>query len=325
MTTDDRAAAVPTEPGRRGSRILVTGAAGTLGRALLPRLVAAGYDVRASDVAATHGPSGVESMVLDVRDRDAVQRAMVGVAGVIHAAAWHGIHLADHPASDFWDLNATGTFNVLQAALDQGVRAVVLSSTMGVYGLSRRPQEGGPAVRIHEGLPVEPTDIYGVTKVVAEELSRAYARRGVAGIALRYGMFVPEPVDRAGIRYLYGGVDEEDVARANILALQRLFTGPADAHLGALNIESALPWEPDDGNLLRHDPLAVVGRYWPDGPALLAATGVGRLEAIDEYYDIRRAAEVLDWRPQRGFAEYVAELRTRAPSTTLRDGLPRRD
>ena len=218
--------------------------------------------------------------------------------------------------------NATGTFKVLQAALDQGTRAVVLSSTIGVYGRSRTAEPGGPAVRIHEELPVEPTDVYGVTKVVAEELSRSFARRGVAGVALRYGTFVPEPFDRVGMRFLYGGVDEDDVAAANVLALQRLLAGPADLHLGALNIESAVPWEADDGHLLREDPMAVIGRHWPDGPSLLAAAAVAPWGPIDEYYDISRAAEVLGWRPRRGFAEYLDDLRSGVGPPVPRDGLP---
>lgn len=303
-------------------RILVTGAAGTLGQAVLPRLLASGYQVIASDVRSVAAPEGVEAVVLDVRDGDAVRRAMHGVVGVLHSAAWHGIHLRDHPPSDFWDLNAAGTFNVLQAALDHGTRAVVLSSTMGVYGSSRRPETGGPAVRIHEGLPLEPTDVYGLTKGIAEELSRGYARRGVAGVALRYGMFVPEPADREGIRFLYGGVSKDDVAVANVLALKRLLDGPADLHLGTINIESAVPWQPDDGYLLREDPQAVIARYWPDGPSLLADAGAALWGPIDEYYDIRRASEVLGWRPLRNFTEYLADLRLGAPSPVPRDGLP---
>jgi len=306
--------------------ILVTGAAGTLARAVVPALLQAGFDVRAGDVRPISGaPQAVDTVALDVRDAGSVQAAMDGVVGVLHAAAWHGIHLSDHPPTDFWELNATGTFNVLQAALDHGTRAVVLSSTMGVYGRSRAATQGGPAVRVHEGLPVEPTDVYGVTKVVAEELSRSFARRGVAGVALRYGMFVPEPFDHAGIRFLYGGVDEDDVAAANVLALRRLLAGPADLHLGAFNIESAVPWQADDGVLLRHDPLAAIGRHWPDGPSVLAAAGVAPWGPIDEYYDISRAAQVLDWRPRRGFAEYLEDLRLGAGLPVPRDGLPRQD
>jgi UDP-glucose 4-epimerase len=290
--------------------VLVTGAAGTLGGAVMPALLGAGFAVRAGDVRPVEdAPSGVELVELDVRDPAAVARAMHGVTGVLHAAAWHGVHLREHPPSDFWDLNATGTFNVLQAALDSGSRAVVLSSTMGVYGESRRSADGAPAVRIHEDLPLLPGDVYGSSKVVAEDLSRYFARRGVAGAALRYGMFVPEPFHHAGIRFLYGGVDERDVASANLLALRALLDGPEDGHLGGFNIESALPWDEADLRVLREAPLEAIARHWPDAPALLERAGVAPWGPVNEFYDIRRAGDVLGWRPRRGFNEYLVALR----------------
>lgn len=289
--------------------VLITGAAGSLGRAAIPRLLEAGFEVRAGDVRPVVGaPAAAEVVQLDVRDPASVAQAMKGVAAVLHAAAWHGIHLGDHSPIEFWDLNASGTFHVMQAALDANVRAVVLSSTMGVYGESRRPISGR-AVRVQEDLPLVPADVYGASKVVAEELSRYFARRGLAGASLRYGMFVPEPFHHAGIRFLYGGVDERDVASANITAMEHLLKSPAGTHLGAFNIESAVPWEEPDFETLLESPLDVIARHWPDGPALLVAQEVAPWGPITEYYDIGRAREILGWQPRWGFNEYVGALR----------------
>ena len=234
---------------------------------------------------------------------------MRGVVGVLHAAAWHGIHLRDHEPTEFWDLNATGTYRVLQAALEAGTRAVVLSSTMGVYGRSRESAPGGPIVRIHEGLPLLPADVYGATKVVAEQLSEYYARRGVAGVALRYGMFVPEPFHHAGIRFLYGGVDERDVAEANLLALRRLLAGPPDTHLGGLNIESSLPWQDVDELTSGRDPMTIIEQHWPDGPALLAQPGANHGGRSTRPTTSAGRTRSLGGDRAEGFAEYLDDLR----------------
>src|SRR4051812_1147156 len=109
-------------------RVLVTGAAGTLGTALLPRLEAAGHDAVAFDV--HRGAGDARWAVGDVRDAAAVRDATAGVDVIVHTAALHGIHLADHSAREFYDLNLTGTFNVWDAAVEHHVRGVVFSSTM---------------------------------------------------------------------------------------------------------------------------------------------------------------------------------------------------
>lgn len=287
--------------------VLVTGGAGTLGRAVAQPLLDRGFRVRSVDVRSIEGlPPDVETLVVDLRDTAAVEGAMEGARAVIHGAAWHGIHLRDHPARDFWELNVDATFSLYEAAIAAGVRAVILCSTMGVYGESRRPEPDGPAVRIHEDLPLRPTDVYGVSKVLAEELSAYYARRGVAGACMRFGMFVPEPFLHAGIRFLYGGVDERDVADAVVRALDLAMV--SGGHLGAFNIESALPFDGADGRALREDPLSVIARHWPAGPGLLAAAGLEPWGPVNEVYDIARAGEVLGWNPRYGFAEFLDAL-----------------
>ncbi len=117
---------------------LITGGAGTLGRELAPLLAGEGWKVRSADVRVV-SQENVEFMRTDLRRPDEVRRAMDGVDAVVHAAAWHGMHLRDHPRRDFWELNVDGTFNVLDAAVDAGVASLVLSSTMGVYGSSSHP------------------------------------------------------------------------------------------------------------------------------------------------------------------------------------------
>jgi UDP-glucose 4-epimerase len=237
-----------------------------------------------------------------------VEAAVSGAVGVFHAAAWHGMHLRDHPRTDFWDLNVRGTYQLYEAAVAAGVRAIVFSSTMGVYGATR-PPEGEPAIRISEDLPRQPGDVYGLSKAIGEEISEAYTRMfGIGGAALRYGMFVPEPFDHAGIRFLYGGVDARDVARANVVAMERLLRD--GGHLGAFNVFSPLPFDAADGPALRRAPVEAIRRHWPDAPALLEARGVAPWGPIDQVYEIGRAKEVLGFLPHHGFAQYLDALRS---------------
>jgi UDP-glucose 4-epimerase len=286
--------------------ILVTGGSGTLGRALAPRLSSEGWGVRIADLSPPPDGSG-QFVKTDLRRPDDVRRAVDGVDAILHGAAWHGVHLRDHPARDFWELNVDGTFNVLEAAAEAGVGRVVLSSTMGVYGESSRPDDDDAAIRVHEALPLRPGDIYGQSKVLAERLVAFYDRtRGLRGIALRYGMFVPEPFAHYGIRMLYGGVDARDTASANIAALKRLETA---GRFSAYNIFSALPFADEELELVRTDPMSAVVRHWPDAQALLQRADARPWGPINAVYDIGRAERELGWRPRYGFGSFLEGIR----------------
>ena len=159
----------------------------------------------------------------DVRSAQGVRAAARGVDVIVHAAAIHGIHLGDHSTRDFYDLNVTGTLNVWEAAVDAGVRAVVFSSTMGVYKTHSAP---GGGVALREDVPLRPGDVYGWTKLAGEELCQLYGRtHGIPSVGLRFGMFVPDPFFRYGIRVMYGGVDAADVVRSVLTSIDALTTG----------------------------------------------------------------------------------------------------
>lgn len=285
--------------------ILITGGSGTLGRELAPLLASEGWSVRSADIN-PQPRDGIEFMETDLRRPDDARRAVEGVEAVIHAAAWHGIHMSGHPARDFWELNVDGTYNLLEAAIEVGVKAIVLSSTMGVYGSSSRPEDDEPAVRVHEALPLRPGDIYGQSKVMSERLVAYFTRtHGLRAAALRYGMFVPEPFGHYGIRMLYGGVDVRDVASANVAALRSL-EAPTD--FAAYNIFSALPFSDRDLEELRTDPSAVVERHWPDAPGRLAEINEKPWGPINAVFDIGLAARELGWRPRFGFGQFIDGL-----------------
>lgn len=165
------------------SRILVTGAAGLLGRAVVTELLAHGYTVRGLDRVV--GAARIEWVVADVTDTVAVEQAMQDVDAVAHVAAIPNIWSGD--ASTIIRVNVLGTWNVFQAAEAQGIERVVFCSSDSVAGYTVRegkmlPPRFAPLDLSH---PLQATDPYAISKIMGEDIARAYARRGMSVLAMR--------------------------------------------------------------------------------------------------------------------------------------------
>jgi len=165
-------------------RVAVTGAAGFIGRRLVDALLARGHDVVAIDLRpldrSQDGRTPAQFSCGDVRDTDALARALRGVEVVLHHAA-----LTSNAAS-FADVRATvsvnvaGTASVMSAAGRAEVRRVLLASSAAVYGRGLR-------LPLQETDQLAPLSPYGASKVAAElVLHREGARRGIETVALRY-------------------------------------------------------------------------------------------------------------------------------------------
>jgi dTDP-L-rhamnose 4-epimerase len=126
-------------------RILITGGAGFIGSHLADELLAQGYEVRALDCLSpqVHGPdmqrpaylsSHVELRVGDVRDRDAVRRALRGVDAVYHLAAKVGVGQSMYQIADYTAANNEGTAVLLEALVERPVERLVVASSMSIYG-----------------------------------------------------------------------------------------------------------------------------------------------------------------------------------------------
>jgi nucleoside-diphosphate-sugar epimerase len=122
------------------SRYFVTGATGFLGGELVKQLIGRGHQVvalvRSPDKASLLRVLGVELHTGDITDRDCLRAPMQGVDGAFHVAAWYKIGAANG-AQTAERVNVEGTRNVLETAREAGIRRIVYTSTVGVFGDTR--------------------------------------------------------------------------------------------------------------------------------------------------------------------------------------------
>ena len=156
-------------------RILITGGTGFIGSRLAIDCLERGHDVQVlgqeNNEAEVENRRLIESCggevtLANVTEIDSVTEAVQGVDIVYHLAAAQ--HEANVPDQHFWDVNVTGTKNMLEASVSAGVKRFVHGSTIGVYGSAL---EG----TLDENSLVRPENIYGVTKLEGEKLVLSFS------------------------------------------------------------------------------------------------------------------------------------------------------
>ena len=151
--------------------VLVTGGTGRLGRFVVAELKRH-YRVAALDRDAATAPD----VAVDVLDLPSLVAAMRGQHAVIHLAAIDAAVPA--PAPVIFDTNVRGTWNVLEAAHATGIRHVVICSSVSALGIDFTNPRTPPAyLPIDEAHPLQPTQAYGLSKQLGEEIARSFARR----------------------------------------------------------------------------------------------------------------------------------------------------
>jgi nucleoside-diphosphate-sugar epimerase len=154
----------------QGELNLVTGGAGYFGSLLVEKLLASGARVRMFDLRPLDPPmQGVEEVLGDVRDRDALRHACRGVAVVHHNVAM--VPLAKDKRA-FYAVNRDGMKNVLEVAAEEGVRKIVAMSSSAVFGVPDRNP-------VDETTAPKPLEDYGRAKLAAEEACQEWVRRGL--------------------------------------------------------------------------------------------------------------------------------------------------
>jgi nucleoside-diphosphate-sugar epimerase len=269
----------------RFERVLVTGAAGLLGGAVVRELAGScevvGLDLRAGDAPIAWHEG-------DVSEAEAVGPAMRGSDAVIHIAAvpniWSGT------GEQIMRVNVLGTWQVLAAAEAQGVRRVVLCSSDSVAGFTVREGRMLPPLHlpIDHAHPLRPTEPYGLSKLLGEQAGQSFAHRGLEVVVLRpvfvaypemHGEIIARARDPEGYRgpaaggpWAAGGgpcwhhVDPRDAARAFRLALEL-----DEVRFAAFFVSAALTLSPEPtlerlARVLGHLPEIRRPKIWRDNP-----------------------------------------------------------
>ncbi|MCS6882514.1 MAG: GDP-mannose 4,6-dehydratase [Oscillochloridaceae bacterium] len=168
-------------------QVLVTGGAGFIGSHLVEHLVATGDHVRVLDNFSTgsldrlaHLGTDVQVHTGDVRDTGALAAAAEGTEVIYHLAAIVSVVQSVAQPVETFDVNLTGTLQVLEAARRAGIRRVILASTCAVYGDTHK-------LPVSEQDPPAPLSPYAASKLAAEEALKLYTRlHGLETVSLRF-------------------------------------------------------------------------------------------------------------------------------------------
>ena len=199
----------------RFPRLLLTGAAGGLGRVLRPRLKSRCEVLRVSDIADLGGAAdGEELRPCRLEDREGMRKLLEGVDAVVHLG---GVS-TEQPFDLILQANIVGAANLYEAARIHGVRRIVFASSNHVSGFYRQDEV------IDARMPVRPDGHYGVSKAYGENLAQFYwDRHRIETVSLRIGSSFPEPKDR---RMLATWLSYDDLERLVVASL----TAPVVGH-----------------------------------------------------------------------------------------------
>ncbi len=191
-------------------RLLLTGAAGALGRVLRPAMRDWAPKLRVSDIAPLDPVQGnEEAMPCDLGDEPAMRTLLEGVDGVVHMG---GVS-TDKPWAPVLHGNIVGVYNLYESARIAGTRRIIFASSNHAIGFRPRTE------RIDADDPVRPDSFYGVSKTFGESLSRYYFDRyGIETVCLRIGSAFPEPKDRRMLITWLSYADLTGLVKASLFA-----------------------------------------------------------------------------------------------------------
>ncbi|MEC7308614.1 MULTISPECIES: NAD-dependent epimerase/dehydratase family protein [Vibrio] len=280
-------------------RILVTGSAGRVGRAIYIKLMRT-HDVVGIDKT----PCSTADYIGDIRDSALIDGVLENIDVIVHTAALHAPHVGLVPDSEFTSINVDATEKLALAGVKAGVKHFIFTSTTALYGYASTPKS--IAGWIDEEVTPKPKSIYHKSKIAAEtkleEISNLFQ---LPVTVLQMSRCFPEPADLMAIFRLTRGIDARDVANAHLCAVEKRLSG-----FNRFIISGATPFHFSDCEALYNEAGAVIKHKCPEIALAFQQRSWQLPQSLDRVYDSSSAREKLGWSPIHGFESILEMLDT---------------
>ncbi|KAI9167814.1 UDP-glucose 4-epimerase [Paramyrothecium foliicola] len=300
--------------------VLVTGSAGHLGTALMLGLPSLGFTPLGLDIL----ESETTNIVGSIADRTLVASIFKEnpIKHVLHAATLHKPHICSHTNQQFVETNITGTLVLLEEAaqhIGSKLESFVFFSTTSTFGTALSPKPGSPAAWIDEDVVPKPKNIYGITKVAAEDMCfLIHKLSDIPVLVLRTSRFFPEADDDEDRRTAM----QDDNLKVLELAYRRCdIADIVDAAVCAMHKARELRWakyiisapppfpnNPETLAALDKNPAEVFQQYSPAVYTIFMNLGWQHLKRLDRVYDSSKAVRELGWGPRYTFDKTLERL-----------------
>ncbi|GGI67828.1 NAD-dependent epimerase/dehydratase family protein [Shewanella gelidii] len=280
-------------------RVLVTGSAGRVGRAIYIKLMRT-HDVVGIDKT----PCSIADYIGDIRDNALIEGALKNIDVIIHTAALHAPHVGFVPDSEFQSINVDATEKLALAGVKAGIKQFIFTSTTALYGNASTPK--GIAGWVNEQVTPQPKSIYHKSKIAAEtkleEISNLFQ---LPVTVLQMSRCFPEQADLMAVFRLTRGIDARDVANAHLCAVEKRLSG-----FNRFIISGATPFHLSDCEALYSEAGSVIKRKCPEIALAFKQRNWQLLQSLDRVYDSSSAQEKLGWSPIHGFESVLEMLDT---------------
>ena len=278
-------------------KILVTGSAGRVGRAIYIKLMKT-YKVVGID----RTPCSTADCVGDIRDIHLLTEALQGVDVIVHTAALHAPHVGLVSDQEFEDINIKATEQLALLAVKKGVKHFVLTSTTALYGFSSTPE--GTAGWVNETVTPRPKTIYHKSKIAAEQILENISNRfNLPVTVLQMSRCFPEPANLMALYRLTRGIDARDVANAHACAIEKRLSG-----FRRYIISGKTPFHKTCCEQLYLNGDDVIKEYAPELAEDFADRAWHLPKSLDRVYDSGLAQRELGWQPKYGYESVLDML-----------------